>query len=218
MSSFELPFCPDLVCPADARVLGYPYAELPDGTNETKGLRRFTPTRITQWPPPGTVLGKDSTTSVVITATDESNKALQCVWRVIVPPLVVIGEVKKQVVVGTYNETHNFTYTKHGILSLANGGAYIGSLFKMNSRLVSGLKGGKREGIKYPKRNDRNNGGLTTAPNQTKAKTLFEHPIPVELDLVRNDLPSIILETVVLDNTDLNNDTVKLYGQVESYW
>jgi hypothetical protein len=217
MSSFELPFCPDLVCPADTRVLGYPYAELPDGTTGVKGLRGFTPTRITQWPPPGTVLGKDSTTAVVITATDKANRALQCVWRVIVPPLVVIAEVKKEVLIGTYNGTHNFTYTEHGVFSRAEGGAYLGSIFKMNSRLAKELRGkGKRDAV--PSSSNPNNGQLTVGPNQTKAKSLLEHPIHVELDLASNDIPNITLKTEVFDNTDLNNDTVKLFGQIERYW
>jgi hypothetical protein len=219
MSSFELPFCPDLVCPADSRVLGYPFAELPNKTSEVKGIRGFAPTRVTQWPPPGTVLGQDSTTSVLITATDASkNKTLQCVWRVTVPPLVVIGEVRQRLEIGTYNSTANITLNE--VLKQVGAGAYTGSLFKMSSKTADGYKGdgARQQARPKPKSSGPTDGQVTIRENQTRSSNIFEYPLPVELDLARDAIANITLETEVLGNRQLNNNTVKLLGQIASYW
>jgi hypothetical protein len=83
----ELSFCPQLVCPADARLLGYPSALLPNGAGAVAGNRGFAPVRVTQrQPPPGTELFSGTTTHVTMSAVDAAGRELECVWRVQVEP------------------------------------------------------------------------------------------------------------------------------------
>jgi hypothetical protein len=228
MSGFELPFCPSLVCPVNARVLGYPFVELPDGTTDVKGFRGFVPTRVTQWLPPGTVLGANSTTIVTLSASDDFNRTLTCNWTVVVPPLVKLGEVRKVLFVGTYNETNVINVTNETTeeytpvivpdeetLSRAD----KWTIFKMTARVQKKFRGrGKRESIAYPKSGDKYNGQLTVGPNQTRASILFRTPIHVKLRRGDHYIPNILLKTEVLQNSELNSDTTMLFGQIESWW
>jgi hypothetical protein len=148
---------------------------------------------------------------------DSSGQTLECTWHVVVPPLVVLGEVRKVVGVGTYNETNQFNNTNYTFDIMVT--AFTGLVFKMTSRLKNGLRGGgKNERIENPSRSDKTNGQLTIGPNQTRGMSHFENPIPVALDLNLPFIPDLFLETEVLQNSNLNSDVVRLIGQVDSLW
>jgi hypothetical protein len=215
--SHSLAFCPDLVCPTDARVLGHPFAELPNGTSRVRGIRGFAPDRVTQWPPPGTVLGSGTTNSVIMTAVSALNQTLQCTWTVVVPPLVVIGEVRQRLDIGSYNSTANITLNE--VLKQAGGGSYTGSVFKMRSTTAHGYEGkGASHHVKPRRTSGKTDGQVTIRENQTRASNFFEIPLSVELDLSRADIANISLQTEVFLNRQLNNNTVMLLGQIASYW
>jgi hypothetical protein len=208
LSSFELSFCPDLVCPADARVMGFPYAELPNGTDRVKGIRGLKPTRVTQWPPPGTVLGKDSVTNVTMTAFDKIKGIRQCTWRVVVPPLEEIGVVALNISVGTYNMS-NSVYRQTAF-------SYTGSVFKMRSSTADSYRGdGGRVGTT---KSGKNNGHLNLYPNQTSATLRYRRPFQFDFDFNANILPDVSVELEVLDNREENTGNVTLFGQIETFW
>jgi hypothetical protein len=99
----ELSICPLLICPEDATLFGYPWVLLPNGTGSVRG-RGFDPVRVTQWPPPETVLWRDTTTKVVITAYDAGETPRNCTWNVRVPPLVELGSQTVNVRNGTFTD------------------------------------------------------------------------------------------------------------------
>jgi hypothetical protein len=209
LSRYALPFCDDLVCPADTRIMGYPFAGLPNGTGRVKFLRGFKPTRVTQSPPPGTVIGKNSAGNVTITAVDSSNRTLRCNWRVVVPPLAEIGQVTLNISVGTYNSSSSvFKQTSF---------AYTGSVFKMRGVVQDGLRGDGAS-ARPRRKSGPTNGQITIGPNETKASVTYTNPIPVDFDFTKEELPDLSLEVEVLDNLEPNNGAVTLFGQIEVYW
>jgi hypothetical protein len=64
--------CPELACPPDNLVLGYPRAEIPDATARIKTFREFQPARVAQSPPAGTPF--NTSTKVLVMRVDAPNR------------------------------------------------------------------------------------------------------------------------------------------------
>jgi hypothetical protein len=197
-----LPFCPSLICPHDARVLGYPWALLPDGTNSIIGINGYAPVRATQWPPPETALWRDTLTNVTITAFDSSDRKLECVWNVYVPPLVEVGSISFPV--------HTDGQSVALVPSQLGGS---GRIYKMTGRLNHQLSGaGSSVKGRLRKGSDRYTGSVHLTKNQTRGATVFP-----ALDVRYSDfsVPDVQLEVRVRRVTKAATVIYKLYGQAE---
>jgi hypothetical protein len=195
----ELPFCPALVCPHDARLLGYPWALLPDGTSSIQGARGFDPVRAVQTPPPGTPLWRDTTTNVTIIAYDALGNQLECTWKVEVPPLVEVGTL----------EFSGYDDGQYWRLWSALGGN--GRIYKMTGRLIDRLRGsGASVSARLRKGGDKYTGSIPLTNNRTRGSVAFP-----TLD-VRYDNYQVIdaqLEVQVKRVSKVATVVYKLYGQ-----
>lgn len=198
----ELPFCPALVCPHDARLIGYPWALLPNGTGSIKGTQGFDPVRVIQNPPPGTPLWRDTTTNVTFTAFDAAGNQLTCTWIVEVPPLAVVGELEFPI----YDDR-----TSVRLFGSVYGGN--GKIFKMTGRLSDRLRGsGASVSARLRKGGDKYTGTLRLANNQTRGAVAFP-----TLDVKFSDFKvlGVELEVQVKRVTKAATVVYKLYGQEE---
>lgn len=129
----ELDFCSDLVCPIPSNIYGYPFVELP--AVDFRVYNKFEPLSVTQNPPQGSILWRNSTTSVTITATDKLLRNLTCTWDVRVPPLTSLGTVSFNISAGpgSVNQT-SFFEERNNIRS--------GLVFKMSGKTQDALQGG----------------------------------------------------------------------------
>lgn len=117
------------------RLLGYPWALLPDGTQSVFGIRRFSPVVVRQWPPAGKPLWRGTTTNVTLTAVDASGREAECRWEVTVAPLVRIGTLRLDLPAlpnGTYTRTSPF---------IRNNDVLIAQIYKLKGQKGSRLRG-----------------------------------------------------------------------------
>lgn len=97
----DLELCPDLVCPPDDRVLGYPRAEVPDASARIKIFRRFQPSRgVVQSPPAGTLF--NTSTKVLVLGVDAPDRVALCVWTLTFPDIEYLGTAYEEIPSGTY--------------------------------------------------------------------------------------------------------------------
>lgn len=208
----SLPYCPELVCPRDARLLGYPWALLPNGTGSTFGIRGFDPVRLTQWPPPGTPLWRNTTTNVTITAFDASDRMVECIWHVHVPPLEEVGTVAVDV-----PEVPNGTILKSGKFSNNFGGyGMVGRVYKLSGRTADQVRGGGSS-IKanLQKPSGKFAGTLKLQENRTKgAVAVPSVPLRYSLSETTSD---VSLEVQAERLVQANTVTYKAYGQIQEF-
>jgi hypothetical protein len=199
----ELPFCPALVCPRDARLLGYPWALLPNGTSSIQGAQGFEPVRAIQSPPPGTPLWRDTTTNVTITAFDALGIQLECIWKVDVPPLVEVGVVEIPVT-DDGPAVHLFGSDLGG----------NGRIFKMTGRLVDRLRGsGGSVNSRLRKGGDKYTGSIRLANNRTRGAVAFP---TLDVKFSNFAVPGVQLELEAKRVTKAVTVVYKLYGQEEA--
>jgi hypothetical protein len=206
----ELAFCPTLVCPADVRLLGYPWALLPDGTSSVFGTRGFSPVMVRQRPPAGTTLWRGTLTNVTITATDSFGREAECRWEVTVAPLEQLGTLRLDLPAlpnGTYTRTSPFIRDRNVLLGLIyklrgkTGDRLRGTGSRLTSRLYdSGKKQTGRE-LQITA------GGLT---NRT-----FVPQLHVAFSVLNES--DVELTTEVVRNAAPNEVTYIVYGQVQQY-
>ena len=96
----EFGLCPDLICPPDDGVLGYPWAEVPDATRGIKTFRGFQPERVGQSPPAGTLF--NTTTKVLVLGVDAPDRVALCFWTLTFPIIEFLGEDYEEIPSGTY--------------------------------------------------------------------------------------------------------------------
>jgi hypothetical protein len=206
----ELLFCPELVCPADARLLGYPWAVLQDGTTSVTGLRGFNPVNVTQWPPPGTPLWRNTTTNVSITAYDTAGRRAECTWYVFVAPLVKLGTMTMPLA-----SLPGSTYTKTGRFQRDNK-VISGRIYKMSGRTSDKLRG---SGSSVQARLGGGSGkqtGRALIFNESQTSDEIEVPdVPIQFD--RSDESDVKLSVRVVRNARRNSVTYDVFGQVQDY-
>jgi hypothetical protein len=202
-----LPYCPELVCPSDARLLGYPWALLPNATTSVTGIRGFDPVRVTQWPPPGTPLWRNTTTNVTMSAVDAAGRQLDCVWTVLVAPLVELGEMRLDLPSGTYTTNGQFQRVAQ---------ALSGRIYKMKGSTSDKMRGaGASTTAKLRKGSDKNTGKpLTLKRNETKGSISVPS---VPLIFEESGTSDVELFVQVVRNAQANEATYKVYGQVQEY-
>jgi hypothetical protein len=206
----ELLFCPELVCPADTRLLGYPWAVLQDGTTSVTGLRGFNPVNITQWPPPGTPLWRNTTTNVTITAFDTEGRRAECTWYVFVAPLVKLGTMTMPLA-----SLPGSTYTKTGRF-LRDRNVISGRIYKMSGRTSDKLKGSGSSVEARLGRGSGKNTGRALVFNQSQTRDEIEVPdVPIQFD--RSDESDVKLSVRVVRNARQNRVTYNVYGQVQDF-
>jgi hypothetical protein len=203
-----LPSCPDLVCPRDARIAGYPWAALPNATGSVLGIRGFHPVIVTQWPPPDTPLWRNTTNNVTITAEDAVGRQLSCTWLVHVPPLEVVGTIFVDV-----PETLNGTATRSGRFSRSGGAGIGGRVYKLSGRTSDQVRGAGssiRAGLR--KGSDKYTGTLRLQENHTKGSVVVPSvPIRYGWDSFTSDVDvDVLAERLAQANTL----TLKAYGQI----
>jgi hypothetical protein len=207
-----LSFCPDLVCPNDARLLGYPWVLLPNGTGSVVGIQGFDPVRVTQWPPPGTPLWRGTTTNVTMTAIYAAGRKLECVWVVLVAPLVELGQLDLDLPNGTYTTSGQFQRTAPQ--------AITGRNYKMSGKTGDQLSGsGSSAAAKLRHPSDKYTGRplrLKQKLNQNETKGRISVP-RVPLDFGGSNTSDVELVVKVVRNARANNATFKVYGQVLEY-
>jgi hypothetical protein len=198
----DFSFCPQLVCPPDTRVLGYPWALLPNGTGSVYGIHGFDPVRIVQWPPPETVLWKNTTTSVMFTASDASGNTLECTWSVHVPPLVQVGRIEFGV---------HFDSVDSVIAPSDVGGS--GRIFKMTGRLTESLRGaGASVRARLVKGSGKQTGSLNL--NDTEKTGTIAFPwLDVQFSNFQVDDTELRIKTKRV--TKATTVEYKLYGQLQ---
>jgi hypothetical protein len=198
-----LPFCPDLVCPYDARLLGYPWALLPNGTGSVVGIHGFDPVRVTQWPPPGTPLWRGTTTKVTMSAVDAAGRELECVWYVLVAPLVELGEMWMYLPQGTYTKRSRFLPSRI---------ACIGRIYKMTGRAADRVRGiGSSAAAKLRHPSDKYTGKKLALKRNEKKSSISVPRVPLSFADGMSDV-SLVVE--VVRNARSNVATYKVYGQV----
>jgi hypothetical protein len=198
-----LPFCPRLVCPHDARVLGYPWALLPDGTDSIIGIDGYAPVRATQWPPPGTPLWRDTVTNVTITAFDASGQKLECIWNVHVPPLVEVGNISFPV----HTDGQSVD-----LVSSQLGGS--GRIYKMTGRANQRLSGADSSvHARLRKGSDRFTGSVHLTKNRTRGATVFP---ALDVRYSNYMVTDVKLEVQVRRVTKAATVIYKLYGQAQA--
>jgi hypothetical protein len=205
-----LPFCPDLVCPIDARLLGYPWALLPNGTGSVAGIRGFDPVGVSQWPPPGTPLWSNTTTNVTMTAVDAAGRELECVWYVLVAPLEELGRMHLDLPNGTYTTSGQFQRYAQ---------ALSGRIYKMSGKTSDQLRGsGSSAAAKLRHPSDKYTGGPLTLRRESKQnETKGSISVPrVPMSFV-DGTSDVELVVDVVRNARDNNATFKVYGQVLQY-
>jgi hypothetical protein len=206
-----LAFCPDLVCPADRTILGYPWVELPDGTRLTKALHGFSPVTVSQFPPAGTPLWRNTTTKVTVMATDSLNRSLECIWNVTVPPLVELGQATLTIPPGNSSDI--------GFFDLTHGTALTGSVYKMKGGLQDSLRGaGSSIGarLRRGRRGDQYGGSLKIVENRINASVRTKRRDPV--GFARYGSNNVRLEVSTRKNAKRNRAKFKVYGQVQYEW
>jgi hypothetical protein len=197
-----LPFCGPLVCPVDETVLGYPWALLPNRTGRVKGIRGFAPVSVSQWPPPGTPLWRNTTTNVTMTALDSSGRKFECWWNVVVPPLSPLGSATFHVRNGTYNETFRFV----GIYDIT------GQVYKLKGRASNKVRGrGSSVGAEIRDSGHKQTGRKLTIP-ENKDRGAVEVP-KVAVEFSDKNLSDITLDVHVTRNDQPNQLTFVAYGQ-----
>jgi hypothetical protein len=177
-----------------------------------KGCKEgFAPVRVTQWPPPGTPLWRNTTTDVTITATDASNRRLECVWKVSVAPLVELGEISMAL-----PSARNGTYTKTGqfLLSYWHRASLNGIVLKMKGQLQGKLSGrGSSIGGRLRRGSNKLSGRLTF--NQTRTKGgISVNKVPIEFSSF--NVSDVRVEVRVRRTMRRNNVTYKVLGQVRN--
>jgi hypothetical protein len=196
-----LSFCPPLVCPFDAHILGYPWALLPNGTGSVFGLHGFDPVHVVQWPPPGTVLRFNTTTNVTITAVDASERVLDCVWRVHVPPLVQVGQLSFDVH-SDYKDT---------VVARSDVGG-TGRIYKMTGRLNERLRGlGASVKARLVKGSGKQTGSLHL--NATKKTGTIAFP-SLNVQFVNYEVDDTTIQVETERVTKAATVEYKLYGQI----
>jgi hypothetical protein len=212
-----------LFCPEDSTVLGYPWALLPNGTDVARGLG-FDPVRVTQWPPPGTPLWRDTTTQVVITAYDAGGGLLNCTWHVHVPPLVELGTQYVGVRRGTFTQT--FRLSGLGLVR-------EGLVFTLRARLRDPLHrgGDKQRGLLRSRpvrgagtsitallrdRNHKHTGRLLTI-RQNEVKAAGSVP-GVHVTFSQERESDVTIHVQVTENGQGNLLAVTAHGQIKQYF
>jgi hypothetical protein len=202
-----LPFCPDLVCPIDARLLGYPWALLPNGTGSVVGIRGFDPVQVTQWPPPGTPLWRGTTTNVTMSAVDAAGRELECVWTVLVAPLVELGQMNLELPNGTYNTSGQFQRSAN---------ALTGRIYKMKCSTSDQLSGsGSSAAAKLRHPSDKNTGKKLILKRHEKNGSISVPMLPLSFEGSSTSDVELVVE--VVRNARNNNASYKVYGQVLEY-
>jgi hypothetical protein len=220
-------FCPPLVCPHDARLIGYPWALLPNGTASVLGIRGFMPVRATQWPPPGTPLWRNTTTNVTITAFDASERTFECIWHVHVPPLVELGYTTFKL-----PSFPNGTIQKSSSLRLRGFTFKTGRIYKMSgitadriksqgTRLNGGLhKSGKLTGAILRLLQNRTKGAIAV-PKVKVEYSLSQPELGDEsdshLDVPVNATSDVKVHVELSRNANANNVTYRVYGQILTF-
>lgn len=93
--SKNLPFpCPRARCPVDTTLFDSPHATLPVAVI-SKGWEGSTIVNVSQVPAAGIQLAAGSTTSVVVTMTDNNASSATCKWTVQVPPMRRVGSTNR---------------------------------------------------------------------------------------------------------------------------
>jgi hypothetical protein len=208
----KLPFCPDLVCPNDARLLGYPWVLLPNGTSSVAGIHGFDPVRVSQWPPPGTPLWRNTTTNVTMTAVDAAGHQLECVWVVLVAPLVELGQINLDLPNGTYTTRGQFQRTAVQAIS--------GRIYKMSGMTSDRLRGtGSSATARLLHPSDKYTGRPLILKRESKHnETKGRISVPrVPLGFGDGNTSDVELVVEVVMNARDNNATFKVYGQVQEY-
>jgi hypothetical protein len=206
-----LAFCPDLVCPADTLLMGYPWAELPDGSMRVEALHGFSPVVVSQYPPAGTPLWRNTTTKVTFWATDSLNRTLECIWRVTVPPLTELGEASLRIPPG--NSVGNGSFT------LTHGGALTGSIYKLKGGLQDYLRGAGSSisaRLRKGRRGDQYGGSLKIVENRINETLRYKRRDPVDFSRFRSN--DVRLEVSTQKNAKRNVATFKVFGQIQYAW
>jgi hypothetical protein len=211
----SLDFCPDLVCPLPSSIYGYPFAEVP--AVDFRLYNKFEPTAITQNPPLGSIVWRNTTTAVTVTATDKLSRNLTCTWEVSVPPLVSLGTVSFKVPAGSVNQSAPFFGFDEG------NNVRSGLVFKMSGQTQSALKGkgtisarmrsGTRKSDKYVETQV-----LVLASgkheNDTTSGIRFKSEVPITFTFERKSDVSLEMSSNVTDGN--NTVTFDVKGQITS--
>jgi hypothetical protein len=205
----SLPHCPALVCPGDLRLLGYPFAELPNGTASTAAIHGFTPVRLTQFPPPGTPLWRNTTTDVTISAVDSDNRTLECTWSVSVAPLVQLGTVNL-----TLPSRPNGTFLRTGRFR-GSPDVRSGIIYKMSGALQDRLQGrGSRVSAALRRGSNKQSGDLPLEEGEVKGRI----GVPSVQIKYSTYSKSDVQVSVTGSRTDRRNHiSYKVFGQVEAF-
>jgi hypothetical protein len=206
----DLAFCSTLVCPADVRLLGYPWVLLPDGTDSVFGTHGFSPVAVTQWPPPGLPLWRGTTTNVTMTALDSSGREAECRWEVTVAPLVQLGTLRLDLPAlpnGTYTRTSPFLRDKNVL---------IGQIFKLKGQTSDHLRGsGSRLISRLYDGSNKQTGRELLITNERNKSSINVPRVPVAFSIFNES--DVHLSTQVEQNAAPNQATYVVYGQVQQY-
>lgn len=205
----ELPFCPELVCPADARLLGYPWAVLQDGTSSVNGIRGFDPVNVTQWPPPGSILWRNTTTNVTIVAVDAEGRKAVCTWYVFVAPLVQLGTMTMDLA-----NLPGSTYTRTGKFRRDNS-VLSGRIYKLSGRSSDTLsRKGSRIDTQFAGSSKQTGRPLIFNQSQTSDEVEV-NDVPIQFD--RSDESDVNL-SVKVRNVPRSTVTYNVFGQVQDFF
>jgi hypothetical protein len=169
-----------------------------------------------QNPPQGSIVWRNTTTVVTMTATDKLSRNLTCTWEVSVPPLVSLGTVSFKVPVGSVNQTAFFGFDE-------SNNVRSGLVFKMSGATQDAMKGrgtisarmksGARKSDKYVETQ-----ALVLASggdeNGTKSGMRFQSEVPITFTF--EEKSDVSLEMSAEANDAPNMVTFDVKGQITS--
>jgi hypothetical protein len=141
-------------------------------------------------------------------AVDAAGRQLECVWTVLVAPLVELGQVNLDLPNGTYTTSGQFQRTAQQ--------ATTGRIYKMLGKTADRLRGsGSSAAAKLQKGSDKYTGRpLTLKRNDTKGSISVPR---VPLSFAGGNTSDVELVVDVVRNARSNSVTYKVYGQVLEY-
>jgi hypothetical protein len=206
----NLSFCPDLVCPLEEPVLGFPQAKIPNATRRVKVFNGFRPVNVTQSPPPGAPF--NDTTEVVVDAVDASGRTASCTWTVTYPPTVALGYATLDALQGEAGPEPVRFVTTQSTLS--------GLIVEMTGMLGTAAYIAKDERVVATILGSRSNATLVLSEDEPTSTLRLQHPIPVafSVDYSSGEWKSNVTVQVTAES-DAENRTIlsvfQIFGQVE---
>jgi hypothetical protein len=176
----------------------------------------FEPLSTTQYPPEGSILWRNTTTTVTITATDKLERNLTCKWEVSVPPLVSLGTVSFNVPVGSGNQTSFFDFDERNNIR-------SGLVFKMSGRTQYALRGRGTISARMKNGAGKSNKYVETKElvlasgedgNSTTNGVRFKSEVPITFTY--SEKSDVSLRMSAVDNDAPNVVTFDVKGQVTS--